>query len=319
MIDRVWDKKIIVLIIYVISLFASNALAFGSEKLVFLRQDNVWIANTDGTGENQLTFSGQAYDPKISPDGKVVAFCLPKKIKGIKVGQIYLMPSIGGIPKKLDVQGIQGMEAPSFSPDGKSLVLVGMSDIKTKEEVFKGEKFQVNFAIMSVVITNLKTGEAKKIISNPEASIEQGSVYANPAFSPDGKWIVYQQSRTDVSGGFVVIDRKGRTVFQFPKVEEGDAYWRPVFSRDGKKILCYSPRNGPIYVVDLARGTKKELIDEGADPILVDNGKAIVYERWSNRWDPEGEPKPSSDLWRLDLAPGAKPKKILPNASFASN
>jgi hypothetical protein len=49
-------------------------------------------------------------------------------------------------------------------------------------------------------------------------------------------------------------------------------------------------------------------IAEGWNPTFVDGGKAIVYEGWSpDGWNIGFKP----DLWRLDLAPGAQPRKIL--------
>jgi len=44
------------------------------KKAVFSSSNNVWAENTDGSGQNQLTTSGQAYYPKISPNGKKIVY-----------------------------------------------------------------------------------------------------------------------------------------------------------------------------------------------------------------------------------------------------
>ena len=49
----------------------------------------------------------------------------------------------------------------------------------------------------------------------------------------------------------------------------------------------------------------------GASPAFVRNGTAIVFERWTNRWTD----KASSNLWILELKPGATPRRIITDAS----
>jgi hypothetical protein len=122
--------------------------------------------------------------------------------------------------------------------------------------------------------------------------------------------------------GFLVADLKGCTLFQFPPGEDyHKAHWNPTFSPDGKRILCYIPPNGPILLVDLRAGEKTVVQEKGAQAIFVDQGRAIVFERWNRRWggDTAGEDAPPCDLWRLDLAPGAQLRKIMANASFSAN
>ena len=41
---------------------------------VFSSGGNVWVENTDGSGQKQLTTSNQAYDPTISPNGKKIVY-----------------------------------------------------------------------------------------------------------------------------------------------------------------------------------------------------------------------------------------------------
>ena len=68
-----------------------------------------------------------------------------------------------------------------------------------------------------------------------------------------------------------------------------------------------------VYLVDLERGRKTKLT-EGSNPCFVERGKAIVFERWPReRWTSPATAKP--DLWRLELTAGARPRKILADAS----
>jgi Tol biopolymer transport system component len=290
-----------------------NSFAAGKERFAFVRNDKIWTANTDGSDSKQLTSSREDRAPVISPDGKLIAYTSGHdELTGF--GNLYLIPVTGGTTKKLELKGIRGSEDAYFSPDGKSLIFVGMTDVKVK----KNQGYDMTYATMSISIVELKTGKIKSIMSTKNVLLDAGYIYSSPSFSPDGKLIAYQHSGSDVSGGFSVIDLKGKTVFHFPKKSiDPTPYWQPLFTSDGKKILCYSPATNEketdsIYMIDLSTGTKKK-IAEGTNPAFVNNGKAIIFERWVNKWDAEGKAK--SDLWYLELIKEAKPRKIIENAS----
>jgi Tol biopolymer transport system component len=291
----------------------TNSFAAEKERFAFVRNDNIWAANTDGSDSKQLTSSQENRDPVISPNGKLIAYTSGHdELTGF--GNVYLIPVTGGTPKKLELKGMRGSEHANFSPDGKSLIFVGMSDMKVK----KKEGYDMTYATMSISIVELNTGKIKGIESTKNVLLDAGYIYSSPSFSPDGKLIAYQHSGSDVSGGFSVIELKGKTIFHFPKKStDPTPYWRPLFSSDGKKILCHSPATNEketdsIYLIGLSTGTKKK-IAEGTNPTFVDNGKAIIFERWTNKWSPEGNTK--SDLWYLELKEGTRTKQIIKNAS----
>lgn len=296
-----------------LSIWGSTALAAELAKLAFVRGGNIWIAGSDGANARQLTHSRKDRGPAVSPDGNWVAFYSGVGEK-TGFGQVFLIPSQGGIIQQFRHPEIQGGEHPAFSPDGKSLLFVGLSDLKVKKEGGS----ELSFATMSLSLADLASGAVRRITSKPKTLLDTGYVYSNPAFSPDGRLIAYQESGSDVSGGFVVLNLQGQRIFRFPNnSREATPYWRPQFTPDGKEILCYSPatdsgKEDAIYLVNPASG-RKTTVALGCKPTLVDHGKAIVYERWpKERWTATTPVK--ADLWRLALTPGAKPQKIVANA-----
>jgi Tol biopolymer transport system component len=302
-----WTKIVVILIL---CCWGSTALAAEQARLAFVRGGNIWIADSDGANARQLTHSRRDRGPAVSPDGKWVAF-----YSGVGeetgFGQIFLIPSQGGIIQQFRHPEIQGGEHPAFSADGKSLLFVGLSDLKVKKE--RGS--ELSFATMSLSLADLASGAVRRIISNPNTLLDTGYIYSNPAFSADGRLIAYQESGSDVSGGFEVLNLQGKRMVRFPKnSREATPYWRPQFSPDGQEILCYSPatdsgKEDAVFLVNLASG-RKTMLALGSQPTYVDHGKAIVYERWpQNRWVPGAAVKP--DLWRLELKPGAGPQKII--------
>ena len=294
------------------SVMAENSVA---EMVAFVRQGNIWIARVDGTGERRLTDFGACGGPSLSPDAKQAAFhCRGERdiYPDTGFGQIYLVETAGGEPRRMKFDGILAAEHPAFSPDGKSLVFVGLSEVRKQG---KEDEAQV-FATMSVSIADIQTGKTRAVLRHKNAMLDAGYIYSRPAFSPDGQWILWQQSGSDVSGGFAITDLKGKTLFRFPsKGEDPTPYWGPSLALDGQTVLCYSPATSDtsddtIYVVDRKTGKMVE-VTTGASPAFVRNGGAIVFERWTNRWTD----KASSNLWILELKPGASPRRIITDAS----
>ena len=309
-----WTKIIVILNSIAVLCWGTTALTAEQPKFVFVRSGNIWIAESNGGEGRQLTHSRQDWGPAVSPDGKWVAYYSGRG-EETGFGQIFLIPATGGLVQQFRHPEVQGGEHPAFSPDGKSLLFVGLSDLKVNQK--KGSEMPL--ATMSLTLADLGSGAVRRLISHPNTNLDTGYIYSNPAFSPDGRLIAYQESGSDVSGGFVVIDLQGKRLFRFPKnSRDATPYWRPQFSSDGQEILCYSPatdsgKEDIIYLVRLASG-QKTAVTLGSKPTYVDHGKAMVYERRAReRWGSGAAAK--ADLWRLELKPGASPKMIIADAA----
>jgi Tol biopolymer transport system component len=295
-----------------VSMVASHA--WSADRFVFVKDGTVWIAATDGTEVRQLTSSGEDAEPALSPDGQRVVYHSGHNER-TGYGQLYLLPTGGGSPKQLQFTGIEGAEHASFSPDGKSLLFVALSNSRLRGS---GDA-ALTYATMSIVVVDLATGRVRTVIKTPNVMLDAGYVYSAPSFSSDGKLIAYQSSGSDVSGGFAVITLEGKSLFRFPrKVSDPTPFWRPRFSADGKNILCYSPATSEagsdiIYLVNLATGTRKK-VTEGANGTFVEGGKAIIFERWLNKWADGARPA----LFYLDMTKGAQPKRLMMDASQPS-
>jgi Tol biopolymer transport system component len=283
--------------------------AAGGNLMVFLRGDNVWIANSDGTGPRQLTSGGQATSPALSPDGGWVAFTSMADNKST----VTLAPTAGGPVKALNLAGVHDSWSPVFTPDGQHVAMVTRSQVKTRQ--MDGEPQE--YATHAISLVNLGTGAVRHIRKTPNHFMEAGNLYEALAVSPDGRFIAYQESGTDVSGGFVVLTLEGKKVARFPKDPNNyHPYWRPTFSPDGSKVLCFSMAVSEgektyIYLVDL-KTLKAARITTGYYPTLVDGGQAMVFEKWTET-GLTGKDATKIDLWRLDFTPGATPRLILEN------
>ena len=197
------------LVAALMSMVASHA--WCADSFVFVKDGNVWVAATDGTGVRQLTSSGEDAEPALSPDGQTVVYHSGHDEK-TGYGQLFQVPAGSGSPKKLQFAGIEGTEHASFSPDGKNLLFVALSGSRQRGS----SDAAVTYATMSIVVADLATGRVRTVMKTPNVMLDAGYVYTAPSFSSDGKLIAYQSSGSDVSGGFAIITLEGKSLFRFP-------------------------------------------------------------------------------------------------------
>jgi Tol biopolymer transport system component len=123
-------------------------------------EHDVWSVNVDGSGVRQLTTTHSAYSPAWSPRGDKIAYTTYG-------GAVYTVPAGGGASTLLAEEAPGGVfggtyQEVDWSPDGGSLVADSSGD--------------------GIYVIDAATGATSEDIANG------GS---DPAFSPDGKKIVY--------------------------------------------------------------------------------------------------------------------------------
>ena len=123
------------------------------------------------------------------------------------------------------------------------------------------------------------------------------SFNTNPAWSPDGRWLVFQTN--DASGADIyVIDAEGNNLRRLTSDPgfDGDPSWSP----DGRHIAFLSSRSGwtDLYVMDLDGGNLHKMTDDMAreeHPVWSPDGTSIAFaSHRSMNWD----------LYLLELATG---------------
>ena len=166
----------------------------------------IWLVDTAG-GEPRRFTTGPRRDtaPRWSPDGARLAFISEREVK--KKGQLYVMPVAGGEPTRLtDLR--HGVSAPEWSPDGTRLAFVsrvgGWVEPESEEEKRKSRPPRV--------ITTLKyrfNGEGFTYDRRPQIftvaadggeprQVTEGDYdHADPAWSPDGRALVFASARHD--------------------------------------------------------------------------------------------------------------------------
>ncbi len=162
----------------------------------------IYRIGLDGQVMGRLTRApGIDSSPSFSPDGAQIAFVSDRQ----GTPQIWLMPSGGGAGQRLTFQGRYN-QTPRFSPraDRPQIAFTGRDE--------RG--------VFDVFIYDVKAGTVDRLTQN------QGSNY-DPAWSPDGRLIVYASSR----GGLFVANPDTRTEVQIWKGGASSPSWGPAPGR----------------------------------------------------------------------------------------
>jgi hypothetical protein len=104
-----------------------------ADSLVFIKNDNVWLANADGSSQYQVTLDGTAGSPYSSPsqadDGTIVALRTPFGARP----QIWRMHQNGGLlngPINTPAPGTGAIDA-RVSPDGRLVAYWFVTEVNT--------------------------------------------------------------------------------------------------------------------------------------------------------------------------------------------
>ncbi|MFW5807466.1 MAG: TolB family protein [Spirochaetota bacterium] len=173
--------------------------------------------------------------------------------------------------------------SPAVSPNGKYLAYISQKDDP------EGDLFVLRVNSGSLVRREADVKEevdpldsrAKNIsaVVVEETGMRQVIKDANPAWSPDNRFIAFSSER-DGTENIWIVRRNGDDLRQL--TFNGGMY--PAFSPDGEYIVFVSYRdeknNGDIYTVHVETGTVKQITDNEyieMNPTFAGNGYEIVY------------------------------------------
>jgi len=184
-----------------------------------------------GVAARLTTHPGNEGYPRISPDGKQVAF----RAAYDGPAEVYLAPLAGGLPKRLTFVG--DAVPVEWTPDGKKVV------------------FRSGFESTFRPVPKLYTVSVEGGL--PERLLERRGVRA--AFSPDGTKLAFHTSQGGTTLNVYVADLPAGAPRQLTFDREFAAF--PCWSPDGRTIAFEAKREGDVHVftVPAAGGTPLQL------------------------------------------------------------
>jgi len=239
-----------------------------SHKIVYESFRNgsydLYITSADASWRRQLTDTKNMHEmyPKVSPDGKLIAFSVDTGEGRARRRDLYLMKIDGSGRKLLS----RDSREHCWSPDGRYIAFVKSESARR----FSGE----SWATKGLFFYDMQSGQVTE-----HANKKLEHLY-NLCWSPGGKYIT-----ATVLGGMgfrhtdIAIEAWGSKYFQL-----GIVGCRPEFSPDGKKIgWGQSDRDFRIAKIDFSRRppvSQKDIVGI----IQVTKG----YEVYHLDWSPDG-------------------------------
>jgi hypothetical protein len=212
-----------------------------------LGDDTLWQCKSNGSERLRLTSPPlRAELPKWSPDGKLIAFM--GHLPGNPM-RVYLVPAGGGTPREAVSNDSDNEGAPTWSPDGQSLMFANVNCEPTHS--------------CAIHVVNLKTGAMEML---PES---QGLRTAR--WSPNGRYVAALEREMHELKLFSFKTHSWRTLSD--RATSDDVNW----SRDSQNIFIYDirPEDPGVIRVNVA-SRRAELVASLKDVFLL-SGDA---QRW---------------------------------------
>ena len=233
--------------------------------MVFAYAGDLWKCTLDGGLATRLTsFPGTEMAPRLSPDGKWIAFMA--QYDG--ANNMYVMPVEGGEPKRISY-GAQEGPGGGWTPDGKVMVT------DWDQNIFPGRP-----------VDGLWLIDPKGGLPQPTPLKE----FTIGSMAPDGKTVAYNKSdsfgfnwrryRGGTQGKVSIYDMATNTYSEIPAKRENN--WHPMIT--GDMIYYVSDRdNQTVNLFSYSRSSKKiTKLTEFNDADIrfpSTDGKTIVFER----------------------------------------
>jgi Tol biopolymer transport system component len=273
------------------------------------------------------------YGPAFSPDGSTVAF-----VRGIAPGvveDLYVVPTVGGEPKRLTFDNAWLFGPPTWTLDGRDIVfssrrggLAGLWRVPASggtprpvpgagaTAIFpsispKGNQLAYQQLTAENTIWRLNLKDEKTLQGTPAVVISDKSLQTSRAqFSPDGKRIVFESDRLGYSEIWA-CDSDGSNCGQLTSLRgiAGAPRWSP----NGQHIAFeYRPKeHTELYILEVASGVPRMLTTlPGADnggPNWSRDGKWIYF--YSDRAGGQFQ------LWKTQLS-GGPPVQVTRNGGI---
>ncbi|MHB8838274.1 MAG: hypothetical protein ACYC7F_04910 [Gemmatimonadaceae bacterium] len=187
-------------------------------RIVFVRDQRLWMVDSDGAGLTPVGVGGTALSPAWHPTSRYLAYTamaddgLNVVVRDLQSGQARRMPRMGS-----------SNFTPTFSPDGGTLVYSAGDD-----------------GTDLYAVSAFGSGERPRRVT-----FGRGTPTSSPTFSPDGRKIAYISGRLGHPEVYIT-DADGTNAELLTETPSGDRPYRsdPDWSPDGRAV-AFTSQEGP--------------------------------------------------------------------------
>jgi len=236
-----------------------------SADLLYHRANGIFVLGTrPGSIPTRVHASLVSRRPAASPDGDRIAFAASMiSPTGEAIDDIYLIDRAGTNLRRLTTaEGWDDMPSWSPIPESRLITYVHRDAETARDDIW--------------VVRDDGTG-ARNLTADMPANLMRG----NPAWSPDGQWIAFDQSNTapgSRGGGLWIMRVNGTSKRQLSDNPGDDFDLHPSWSPDGQRIVF--ARDG-LAIVTVATGAVVRLTLPGVirAPAWSPDGRHIAFAR----------------------------------------
>jgi dipeptidyl aminopeptidase/acylaminoacyl peptidase len=233
-------------------------------------------------------------DPRISPDGKLVAYVVTKvdRTQNRRNSSIWMVATDGNRPPWQFTTSPQSANSPRWSPDGQSLAFLSTRPAaESAPTPAAGSATEQPRA--QIYVLSMNGGEARRV-----TNLKNG--VSNFQWSPDGNRLV-------------VVSRSGPSDSRAENKERSDVRHYKNTSYKYNDTGWFDDRRTHLWVLEIKSGgsTNAKQITEGndwndSDPQWSPDGTRIAFV--SNRTGKEYEENRNTDIWVVSAAGGSLTK-----------